>query len=372
MPELVAARDSVEVKRKLDVYGYVKNLESLSFDEKFTNNLSGNLVHNRLNARWKPSGNITITAECRNRLFWGEVIKSTPGFATQLRNEHEWINLQKAWINTTSLLLHTNVERLNIEYIHGHWKFKLGRQRINWGVSTTWNPNDLFNTYNFLDFDYEERPGVDGGRIQYLVGQTASAELAYAPLGNNMGHVAALKYNANKWGYDLQLNAGWYKEHITIGAGWAGHVSDAGFKGEAQYFFPNNEQPGRINLTIEGDYLFKKGWYLRSGLLFTNRGLSGTISSWNAINLKLSPENLMPTRWNILAGTSKQLTPLFTVNANVVYAPGTQLCILLPSLSYNLATNLDIDLVWQSFFARLQGEFQAVNHTGYLRMKWSF
>lgn len=29
-----------------------------------------------------------------------------------------------------------------------------------------WNPNDWFNTYNYFDFDYEERPGTDAIRVR--------------------------------------------------------------------------------------------------------------------------------------------------------------------------------------------------------------
>jgi len=79
----------------------------------------------------------------------------------------------------------------------------------------------------------------------------------------------------------------------------------------------------------------------------------------------------MPTKWSILLNTSKEFTPLFTGSLNVVYAPGVNLLILFPTLRYNLTTDLDLDFVWQSFFAETT-RFEAVSHTGYLRLKWSF
>ena len=30
-------------------------------------------------------------------------------------------------------------------------QLRVGRQRINWGINTTWNPNDIFNSYNIYD-----------------------------------------------------------------------------------------------------------------------------------------------------------------------------------------------------------------------------
>lgn len=366
------AQDTAEIKKKWFLNGYIKNLESLSFDKDFENNIFSNLLHNRLNVKWKPSGKITASAEFRNRLFWGEEVRSIPDFAMQLRNDNEKVNLQKAWILNKSLVLHANVERLNIEYRDTKCNVSLGRQRINWGITTTFNPNDIFNAYNFLDFDYEERPGVDGGRFQYLFNNSFNAEIAYAHTGKKNGNVAAIKYNLNKWGYDLQLITGWYKEHLTLGTGWAGNIKEAGFKGELQYFFQHKDSADHFNLSLEGDYMFKKGWYVNASLLFNNNGLYQPLSNWNNISLKLSPENLMPTRWNFIVTTTKEITPLLSASMSVLYAPGTNLFILFPSFKYNLATNLDVDLIWQSFFVELNHNFEAVNHRGFLRMKWSY
>jgi hypothetical protein len=366
------AQDTAEIKKKWFLNGYIKNLETLSFDKDFENNIFSNLLHNRLNVKWKPSGKITASAEFRNRLFWGEEVRSIPDFAMQLRNDNEKVNLQKAWILNKSLVLHANVERLNIEYRDTKWNVSLGRQRINWGITTTFNPNDIFNAYNFLDFDYEERQGVDGGRFQYLFNNSFNAEIAYAHTGKKNGNVAAIKYNLNKWGYDLQLITGWYKEHLTLGTGWAGNIKEAGFKGELQYFFQHKDSADHFNLSLEGDYMFKKGWYVNASLLFNNNGIYQPLSNWNNISLKLSPENLMPTRWNFIVTSTKEITPLLSASMSVLYAPGTNLFILFPSFKYNLATNLDVDLIWQSFFVELNHNFEAVNHRGFLRMKWSY
>jgi hypothetical protein len=366
------AQDTVEIKNKWTLNGYVKNVESLSFDEDFKNSISSNFLHNRLNIKWKPSGKITAMAEFRNRLFWGEEIKIIPEFAKQLRNDNEKVNLQKAWIQNKSLVIHSNTERLNIEYRDSNWNIRVGRQRINWGITTNWNPNDIFNAYNFLDVDYEERPGVDGGKFQYIFNNSSSAEIAYANTGRKASNVAAIKYSLNKWGYDLQIITGWYKQHLTLGAGWAGNIKDAGFKGEVQYYFQQKDSADHLNLSLEADYLFKKGWYVSAGFLFNNNGLNQSPNNWNNINLKLSPENLMPTKWNFIITTAKEISPLFSANITALYAPGTNLLILFPSCKYSLATNVDVDMIWQSFFAELNNNFEAVNHRGFLRIRWSF
>lgn len=369
---LSKAQDSAGLPKKIIINGYVKNLETLTFNKDFKDIISGNLVHNRINLKWKPSGKITAAVEFRNRLFWGEEVKLTPGYASLLRNENEMVNLQKAWIQNKSLVVHTNVERLYVEYNDDKLNVRIGRQRINWGMNTTWNPNDIFNTYNFLDFDFEERPAVDGAKFRYIFGNFFQIEAAYSHAGKKGRDAAALQFYLNKWGYDMQFISGLYNRHITLGTGWAGSIKDAGFKGEIQYFFANKDSTDHLNLSLEGDYMFKKGWYMNLGLLYNDHGLNEPVNNWETINLKLSPENLMPTKWNMIISGAKELTPLLSANMSVLYAPGTQLLIFFPSLQYNIAANLDVTLVWQSYFAELKNVFGAVNHRCFLRIKWSF
>ena len=366
------SQDSSNILKKITVSGYIKDLQTLTFDKNFKNLVSGNLIHNRFNIKWKPSEKITMAAEFRNRLFWGEEVKQTPGFSSQLKNENEKVNLQVIWIDNGSVVLHTNTERLFFDYRDEKINFRVGRQRINWGLSTTWNPNDIFNSYNFLDFDYEERPGVDGGKIQYIFNNSSNTEFAWAYNGDQNKSVAGIKYSFNKLNYDVQLITGWYNEHLTLGSGWAGYIKNAGFKGELQYFVRDKDSADHLNLSLETDYMFKRGWYTSLGFLFNSRGLYQPVNDWDNINLKISPENLMPTKWNFIVTTAKEFTPLLSGNLSVLYAPGTNLLILYPSIQYNIATNFDVSLVWQSFFSDIGNQFEAINHQCFLRFKWSF
>lgn len=366
------AQDTTILPKKFAISGYIKNLETLTFNNNFKELISGNLLHNRINIKWKPAEFFTVVTEFRNRLFWGEEVKLTPHFASMLKNENEKINLGKTWINNKSWVLHTNVERLYVDYRQDELNARIGRQRINWGITTTWNPNDIFNTYNFLDFDYEERPGIDGAKLKYIFSNSFTTELAYANTGQPDGDVAALKYSLNKWNYDMQLITGWYKAHPTVGAGWAGYIKDAGFKGEVQYLFGDKDSTDHLNIALEGDYMFKNGWYVNAGMLFNKNGLNKPSNSWDALHLKLSPETLMPTKWNFIVTSAKEFTPLLSANMSLMYAPGTNLLIIFPTFQYNMATNLDVSLVWQSFFAEMNNRFDAVNHRCFIRMKWSF
>lgn len=363
------SQDTLEKKKTWTLSGYLKELVWVRFDKNFKYPTATNLLHNRINAKWNPSKNWNGSLEVRNRFYWGEDVHKIQGFKNSLRNENEALNLSVNWIDAKSALLNSNVERLSIEYRKPKWNVRVGRQRINWGINNTWNPNDLFNTYNFLDFDYEERPGSDAVKGQYLINDFSTVEIAFAGTGHK--NIAAAKYFTNFKKYDLQANAGFYKGIFTVGLGWAGNISEAGFKGEVQIYTKDKDTSSNVLAAIESDYMLKNGWYLSSALLYNQRGLNSPLHEWTKLSFQPSPRNLMPTKWNILLNTSKEFTPLFTGSLNVVYAPGVNLLILFPTLRYNLTTDLDLDFVWQSFFAETT-RFEAVSHTGYVRLKWSF
>lgn len=365
----LGAQDST-AERKLSVNGYVKDLQSLAFDGGFDNLVSGNFIHHRLNIKWKPSRTLTAAVEFRNRFFWGEEVKLIPGFTGLLQNNNELVDLSKTWINR-DVILHTNTERLWMEYHRTKWNVRVGRQRINWGLTTLWNPNDLFNTYNFLDFDYEERPGSDALKAQYLFegGSNVEGAIAFQGSGRSVG---AMKFFTNKDGYDIQAIGGWYRKSAVVGGGWAGSIKDAGFKGELMYFAPIDDSGSHFNAAVEADYVFANGWYANVGGLFNSGGLNRPVEDWSKIDFDLSPRTLLPMKWAAALTAGKEFTPLFSGNFTCVYTPGVQMLILLPSLKYSLATNLDVDLVWQSFFAQTRDRFEDQSHRAFLRIKWSY
>ena len=69
------------------------------------------------------------------------------------------------------------------------------------------NPNDLFNAYSLVDFDYQERPGVDAVRFQYY-GENMSSFEGAVQIGNSLDStVIAGLWKFNKWKYDFQFLA---------------------------------------------------------------------------------------------------------------------------------------------------------------------
>jgi hypothetical protein len=366
------SQDSVMIKRKWELNGYIKEIESFSVDKDFRNIITNNLLHNRINVKWKPYRSITGALEVRNRIFWGDGVRNTPGFSSLLRNENEWMNLSVVWASRSNFLVQSNIERGWVEFRKTKWNLRLGRQRINWGITSIWNPNDIFNTYNFLDFDYEERPGTDAVKFQYIFDDLSAIEVAVNPVGNKAKSIAAARYSINKWGYDLQILAGMYQNKFTAGFGWAGSLGKMGYKGEGQAFIGEKDSVNRFNFSLELSYVFRKDWNVSGSVLHNTSGIDEPVINFSKINFRPSPMNLMPARWSFITTISKEFIPLFSGNLNLVYSPQVNLFVVYPSLKYTVLENFYVDLIYQSFFLELQNRFQAISHNIFVRLKWSF
>ncbi len=373
----ISQNDSSVVKRQwFYINGYIKDLQLFSFKDDADSIYLTNEIHNRLNFKIALPENFEINAGIRNRLFVGDQVKMIPGFADQINNDEGYMDLTFNWFETNSMVMNTTFDRLNVDWKKNKMHFRVGRQRINWGINLTWNPNDIFNSYNFLDFDYEERPGTDAVLAEYNITDFSGIDFAFSPSHEKDDATAALRYRVNTHGYDLQFIGGVCKTDIVAGAGWAGSIGEAGFKGEATYFHPKKEftdSTGSLSASIAVDYSFKKGWYVNASALYNGYA---DINPQNILMLAdrtLSAKNLMPDVYSFMLQTSKSFSPLFSANFSVVYSPETKLIILLPYANYSVTNSFDLDLYVQSYFAEnFEGEVEPVNNSVFLRMRWSF
>lgn len=373
----VNAQDSGESKwkDKIEFGGYVKYMNTNQFrtlDTLFTDNL----IHNRLNFKFYANSNWTFSAELRNRAFYGSSLALNPLFADQVGTDNGTVDLSWNLIATPAFLLNSTLDRANVEFNKGKWNVRIGRQRINWGINLAWNPNDLFNAYNFADFDYQERPGTDALRVQYFNQPMSRFEAAYKPGENLDESIIAGLYQFNKKGYDFQFLAGNYLTDIAVGTGWAGNIKRWGFKGEATYFHPKEtwqDTSGVVVSSLSFDYTFDRGIYLNLAGFYNSNGASGgDFTQVFSANGTLSAKNLLPTQFAGFVQVSGAFSPIFGGGLTTMYLPAIQGVFLIPTLNTSITENWDIDFVGQLLFAQYPTEFTNLNNAVFMRLRWSF
>jgi hypothetical protein len=358
---------------KVKVSGYLKDLRA-AYISTFPGQdlVLDNFLHNRLNFRWFPDEHWTVAVEARTRFFYGQFVALTPGYA-ELIDYNDYLDLSWTWANGDAVVGHSILDRAYVEYRRGKFEARLGRQRINWGITTVWNPNDIFNAFNFFDWDYEERPGSDALRLQYYTGYASRVELAIK-VGETLDEaVIAGLWKFNRWNYDFQLLGGVANGDATLGLGWAGYLGSLGFKGEASYFHPyaaNSPAENGISATLGWDYSLANGTYLQLGGLYNSLGAT-RYDGTNVLSFDVSAKNLFPFRYSVIVQGAYPVSPLFNASFGVLYSPGPHATILLPGLTYSLQENLDLDLLGQLFLVDT-GRFESLANVLFLRVKWSF
>jgi len=367
-----AGGDTTKKAHKFTVNGYVKYLEQGSFVTNITDMQTDGLIHNRLNFKYQPDDHFTYILDIRNRIYYGQLVKDYPGFASLVTGQDGIFNLSENWVNKNSVLFNSTIDRASAEYIGGKWDITLGRQRINWGISTVWTPNDIFNTFNYFDFDYEERPGSDAARVQYAFGPSSSIDLAVSPGRTANQNIAAVMYHVNKWGYDLQLFSGIYQQNFTAGAGWAGNIKEAGFKGEVSYFASNKADSAAVVASLSLDYAFKNGIYVLVSGLYNSLGKDSLVNITQLTASTLSAKNIFPFRYTLFSELSYGFSPLFKASLGGMYSLSGNSLIVLPTVTYSIAENWVLDLVGQSFYSQQNGSYKPLGNSIYLRVKWGF
>jgi hypothetical protein len=364
---------SQEKEETLFLSGYIKNLHEFSFIDNLDQLQWTTLVHNRLNFKYLPSEELTLRLEVRNRLFYGDNVKNIVGFSVFISQDNGITDLSWNIIENKDMLFNTTIDRAFINYTKGDWDITIGRQRVNWGMNLVWNPNDIFNTYNFLDFDYEERPGSDAIRVQYYLGDFSKLEVTAKKGRSADDRIVAAMYKFNKGTYDIQLITGIYQKDWVIGTGWAGNLKNAGFKGEVSYFVPYEtyfNSKHVLSASVSVDYGFKKGLYVNGSLLYNSRADDASVSIGNLLSTNLSAKNLMPYKYSGFLQLAKEFNPIFRGTVSTIYSPTNQSVIIIPSLNYSVATDWELNFISQSFFEF--EKYQTLGNSLFVRLRLSF
>jgi hypothetical protein len=370
------------------ISGYVKNLNIVSFSENpLIGNSDDHFIHNRLNLRVYPVKGLSVGLEFRNRLFYAGQTATTPALKQVIGSDGGLIDMSWNIGNDVNpVLLNSTIDRAWLAYGNRKFDLRIGRQRINWGINTAWNPNDIFNAYNFIDFDYEERPGTDAVRFQYFGKNMRGFEIAIAPRENWEDATSAAMYKFNAKEYDFQFIAGHARTDVTAGFGFAGNVGMAGLKGELQWFGPFKNFTDTIHIisgAITADYAFTNSLYINGSLLFNSNGIDDSDPARLASFFSgqaLDARNLMPTKYNGFVSLSYPITPLLNMSFAAIYGYGPNLLLLNPSFTYSIVENWDILLTAQLFFSdfpelengQLVNRYQNLSNSVFLRLKWSY
>ncbi|MEW5799221.1 MAG: hypothetical protein AB1728_09465 [Bacteroidota bacterium] len=358
--------------------GYVKYLYSNTDNPAF-GRVRDHIIHSRINGKYFFSEAITAAAELRNRIFFGGSVEHTPNFLSTIQSDHDLGNADIVWWNTRSSVAHSELDRFYLDATYEKFQLTLGRQRIAWGTALVWNPTDLFNPLSILDFDYEERPGVDAIHAQYFTSEVSKVEIAMKPGKAKSRSIVAGKILLNQWNYDFHILGGMHGNNPFFGVEWAGDIAGAGFRGEiaskkisneATMLFPTLHATWLTTAVLSADYTFTNNTYVHTEVLFNNQGVTGNAASFLPVSLSLGL--LSPARWSLFQELSFNVHPLARISGFVIYNPNDGSSVLVPSASWSVIENVDVSFFGLIFSGDALTEYGEYGRSLFLRGKYSF
>lgn len=359
----------------LNLRGYIKELGGLQFDRNFSDPAVSNIIHNRLNFRLDASNNISFSLEGRNRLIYNEMLRDYPGVSDLFAHDDGLVDMSAVWMTDGSWIGYSEIDRLYMDWRMESWQVRAGRQRINWGVNLVSNPNDLFNTYSFFDFDYQERPGADAVRVQYFIDHMSRLQLAVSPSKDKKEMVAAAMLNFNWMNNDWQALAGYFKDRMAAGVGWAASIGGAGFKGEATWFYDIMKSEGRKRGNIVAatglDYMFSNGTFAVVEFLY-NGGYGRSQADIFMITEPLRADNIMFSKYAATLSAQHSFSPLLQGGMSIMALPDIEATFMMPSLTLSLLRNFDMEFFGQVFMGGSGTLFEEAGSAVYLSLQYSF
>ena len=353
--------------------GYVTTMQSAMFEDFSDLWTTDNLIHNRLNFRLYSGSRLSFGLEMRNRIFTGDMLRLDQEYATRIDRDRGWLDMSWNIIDKESVIFNTFFDRLWVDYSGDNYQVRLGRQRINWGQTLVWNPNDVFNAYSYFDFDYPERPGSDAIRVQIYPTFSSTIEFAAKVDSDEQITVAAL-YRFNKWGYDIQFLGGYVGgTDWVLGTGWSGAFGNISFRGEISWFQPENnfrDSTGTGLFTVGLDRSFSNNATLQFQVMYCNSPVDfNDFDSFYAGNL--SAKDLAFSDISLFAAFQYPVTPLINIGVSSIYYPGIKGYFAGPTFDASLAENIDFSFLWQYFKADMLSDNIEMN-LAFLRLKYSF
>ena len=372
------AQDSVteQKEKNWSFNGYVKDMQTVIIHNINENWVTNNLIHNRNNFKWNISKNFTFCLQERNRFYWGELAALSPQYNDFIAYDNGFINMSWNIFEGKSYVLNVAIDRLWLDYTKKNFQVTVGRQRINWSQTYVWNPNDIFNTYSYFDFDYEEKPGSDAVRLQYFTSPSSKAEIAVNADKDRKVTAAGL-YRFNKWKYDFQGLAGIYSQSdLILGLGWAGQIAKGGFKGEMSWFHPLKnfgDTAGVFLSSLEYDYTFMNSIFIQFEGFFNSNSSNPANVLINQFNpALLNAKNPFLNGFSIFGNISYPATPLINLSLAGIYNPSNKMYFIIPTFTFSLMNNLDLSVIAQNFQSYDPSMAGASQTSIFIRVKGSF
>jgi hypothetical protein len=287
-----------------------------------------------------------------------------------------------ALVDTASVTLET-LHYLNHAYVTirpGPVELTAGKQYLTWGAAAVFNPTELFRPKNILEPGYE-REGIGAVSAKLPLGQLSDVRVAWVPEGGFDTSGKLLRVRHHIAGFDLSaLVAEVYEQTIptaifgttgvlarrrTIGGDVTGELLGLGVWTEATWSDLEGER--WVEVTAGGNYTLEDGTRLMLEGYYNGRGESDAPYSPASWLSRLSGNSRTLGERILVGNVTRPFGQLWQVGFSALGNVGDKSAVLIPSVAYSFAENVDLMFNGQLHLGEDGTEFGAGNYGGFLR-----
>jgi hypothetical protein len=255
-----------------------------------------------------------------------------------------------------------------------------GKQFLTWGAAAVFNPTELFRPKNILEPGYE-REGVGALSATVAVGQLSDVRIAWVPEGGFDTSGKVLRVRHHVAGFDVSgLAAEIYEQLVpttilgvdgprsrrrTFGGDVTGEILGLGVWTEATWSDIADER--WVEATVGGNYTLDDGTLLLLEGYYNGRGEWDAPYSPTAWLSRLSGTRRTLGKGVVVGNVTRPFGQLWSLGMAALGNVGDGSAVLIPSISYSFAENVDLLLHGLLYLGGDGTEFGADSYGGFVR-----
>jgi hypothetical protein len=289
-------------------------------------------------------------------------------------------------VDTASVVLDDrNV--LNHAYVtlgDGAVQLTAGKQYLTWGAAYAFNPTELFRPKNVFEPGYD-REGVGAIATRVAVGPLSELLVAFVPSGGFTTSGKVFRARHHVGGFDLSALVAQLHEpeastgfgsarplarRLTVGGDVTGEI--LGFGVWAEGTWSDHAGVQWVEATVGGNYTFGDGTYVMVEGFVNGRGESADPYPASAWLARLAGDRRTLGEVLLYGVVSRPVRDLWTVGVAALRNLGDRSMVVIPSVAYSFAQN--VDLLFNGLVAagRDGTEYGTAGHSAFLRARVYF
>jgi hypothetical protein len=366
----------------VELFGYFEPQLTIASLDRQTMQLSSNKL--RIDLEAAPSDRLTFGANLNFLTYHGRTWYRLADYVPDKLLE----GLSPSALDSYTLTFSDgySLDNAFLKYAFSKFDLTVGKQQISPGTGYAWNPTDMFNTKDVLDPTYEN-PGHNAVTAEVPLGPRGTATLLYSPDEDweDSGKFVRVKLPAGH--FDVSLSAGERTVRLTdfehystlierrtmVGGDFSGELLGLGCWGE----FAQNDMSRSADYfegLLGADYTFESGLYVLGELYVNERGKLDhedyTLNDWLRF---LTAQTRTVTRTQLYLYSSYPATDLLSVGGSILTSLSDGSVALVPTLEYNMDTNLDLTFFGNFYLGAEGTAFSSGLGQGFLlRLRYYF